>query len=140
MYDALLIPTDGSEVAIDAAEHAYSLGERYDATVRVLSVIEERENVSIVGQRGEKMKTLREHGTDATQRIVDAAFSRDIEAVNAVEIGEPDRMILKYASDNNIDLIVMSTHGRSGGRRFLVGSVTERVIRGGDTPVLTVQR
>ena len=140
MYDELLIPTDGSEVAIDAAKHAYSLGERYGATVHVLSVIEERENASIVGQGGEKMKTLRKHGTEATQRIVDAALSRNIEAVGAVEIGDPDRMILKYASDNDIDMIVMSTHGRSGVRRFLVGSVTERVIRGGDTPVLTVQR
>ena len=49
MYDALLVPTDGSEAATDAAEHAYSLGERYDATVHVLSVIEERESASIVG-------------------------------------------------------------------------------------------
>lgn len=140
MYDVLLVPTDGSEAATDAAEHAYSLGERYGATVHVLSVIEERESASIVGQGDEKLETLREHGTEATQRIVDAALSRDIDAIGAVELGDPDRTILKYAEENDIDMIVMSTHGRSGVGRFLKGSVTEKVIRGGEIPVLAIQR
>lgn len=140
MYDALLVPTDGSEAATDAAEHAYSLSERYDATVHVLSVVEERESASIVGRGEEKLETLREHGTEATQRIVDAALSRDIDAVGAVELGNPDRTILRYAEGNDIDMIVMSTHGRSGVGRFLRGSVTEKVIRGGEIPVLAIQR
>ena len=140
MYDALLVPTDGSEAATDAAEHAYSLGERYDATVHVLSVVEERESASIVGQGHEKLETLRERGTEATRRIVDEALSRDVDAVGAVEVGNPDRTILGYAGDNDVDMIVMSTHGRSGVGRFLMGSVTEQVIRGGEIPVLAIQR
>ena len=86
------------------------------------------------------MESLREHGTEATQRIVDAALSRDVDAVGAVELGNPDRTILRYARDNDIDMIVMSTHGRSGVGRFLRGSVTEKVIRGGEIPVLAIQR
>lgn len=140
MYDALLVPTDGSEAAMDAAAHAYSLGERYDATVHVLSVIEERESASIVGQGNDKLDELHEHGTEATQRIVEEARDRDVEAVGAVEVGNPDRTILDYAEAHDVDMILMSTHGRSGVGRFLKGSVTEQVIRGGDIPVLAVQR
>lgn len=140
MYDALLVPTDGSEAAADAAKHAYSLGERYDATVHVLAVVEQSESASIVGHGGDKLETLRENGTESTARIVEEALSRDVDAVGAVEVGNPDRVILDYATDNDIDVIVMSTHGRSGVGRFLMGSVTERVIRGGDVPVLAVQR
>lgn len=140
MYDAILVPTDGSEAAIDAAAHAYSLAETYDATLHVLSVIEMSESATIVGQGDEKVETLRENGSDSTQRIADEARSRGIDAVGAVEIGNPDRTVLEYANEHDIDLIVMSTHARSGVGRFLKGSVTERVIRDGKTPVLAVQR
>ncbi|SEW26675.1 universal stress protein [Natrinema salifodinae] len=140
MYDALLVPTDGSEAAMDAANHAYSLGERYDATVHVLAVVEKSDSTTIVGQGTEKLETLREEGTDSTRRIVDEALSRDIDAVGAVEIGDPARTILAYADEHDIDLLVMGTHGRSGVGRFLMGSVTERVLRDGAVPVLAVQR
>lgn len=140
MYDAILLPTDGSNTAMDAAKHAYSLGEQYDATVHVLAVVEQSERASIVGQGEEKLETLSEVGSDSTQRLVDEARSRNIDAVGAVEVGNPDRTILTYATEHSIDVIVMGTHGRSGIGRFLRGSVTERVIRDGGVPVLAVQR
>ncbi|SDY08505.1 universal stress protein [Halopenitus persicus] len=140
MYEAILVPTDGSEAAMEAAKHAYSLGERYDATVHVIAVVEQSESASIVGRGDEKLDTLREEGTDSTKRIVEAAQSRDIDAVGAVEVGDPDRAILKYGNEHDIDIIVMSTNARSGVGRFLKGSVTEKVIRDGDIPVLAVQR
>lgn len=140
MYDALLVPTDGSEAALDAAKHAYSLGERYDAEVHVLAVIDEAENASIVGQGKETVDALREHGSNATQQIVEEARSRNIETRSAVEVGNPDRTILDYATTHEIDLITMSTRARSGVSRFLHGSTTESVIRNGDIPVLAIQR
>lgn len=140
MYDAILVPTDGSEAALEAATHAYSLAERYDATVHVIAVVERSESASIVGRGDEKLETLREEGTDSTRRIVEAAESRDIAAVGAVEVGDPDRAILQYAEENDVDLVVMSTNARSGVGRFLRGSTTEKVIRDGEIPVLAVQR
>lgn len=140
MYETILVPTDGSEAATEAAKHAYSLGERYDATVHVLAVVEQSESASIVGRGDEKLETLREEGTDSTRRIVEAAQSRDIDAVGAVEVGDPDRAILEYGNEHGVDIIVMSTNARSGVGRFLRGSVTEKVIRDGDIPVLAVQR
>lgn len=140
MYETILVPTDGSEAAMEAAKHAYSLGERYNATVHVLAVVEQSESASIVGRGDEKLETLREEGTDSTKRLVEEAQSRDIDALGAVEVGDPDRTILKYGNEHDIDLIVMSTNARSGVGRFLRGSVTEKVIRDGDIPVLAVQR
>lgn len=140
MYDDLLVPTDGSEAATDAARHAYSLAERYDATVHVLAVVEQSESASIIGRGDQKLEALQENGTESTQRIVEEALSRDIDATGAVEVGNPDRTILEYAEDHDVDMIVMSTHGRSGVGRFLMGSVTERVIRGGEIPTLAIQR
>ncbi|SEH63408.1 Nucleotide-binding universal stress protein, UspA family [Halopenitus malekzadehii] len=140
MYETILVPTDGSEAAMEAAKHAYSLGERYNATVHVLAVVEQSESASIVGRGDEKLETLREEGTDSTKRLVEEAQSRDIDALGAVEVGDPDRAILKYGNEHDIDLIVMSTNARSGVGRFLRGSVTEKVIRDGDIPVLAVQR
>lgn len=140
MYDEILIPTDGSEAVMAAARHAFSLGERYEATVHVLAVVEQIENASIVGRGDDKLETLAEEGTESTQRIVEEARSRDIDAVGAVEVGDIDRTILMYVDDHNVDVVVMSTHGRSGVGRFLMGSVTEQIIRDGDVPVLAIQR
>ena len=55
-----------------------------------------------------------------------------------VEVGLPDKMIVEKAAAEAVDLIVMSTHGRSGLRRFLIGSVTEKVLRQAACPVLSV--
>lgn len=140
MYETILVPTDGSEAAADAAKHAYSLAERYDATVHVLSVVEQSESASIVGQGEQKLDALREQGSDSTRRIVEEAQSRNVDAVGAIEVGNPDRAILEYADEHDVDVIVMSTHGRSGVGRFLMGSVTEQVIRDGEIPVLAIQR
>jgi nucleotide-binding universal stress UspA family protein len=56
-----------------------------------------------------------------------------------VEIGIPDKMIVEKAAAEGVDMIVMSTHGRTGLRHFLIGSVTEQVIRHATCPVLSVR-
>ena len=57
----------------------------------------------------------------------------------AVVRGRPDEEILGYADENDVDLVVMGTHGRTGLTRYVAGSVTERVLRLSDVPVLTVR-
>ena len=65
--------------------------------------------------------------------IADVRFRREF------LIGSPDRSLVDYADENNIDLIVMSTHGRTGMGRVLMGSVAEAVVRRAPCPVLTIK-
>lgn len=140
MYTDILVPTDGSDASLDAAEHAFSHAERYGATVHVLSVVEEEENTSIVGRGEGTFGALREEGEKAVEEITDSATERGLDVRSAVKVGTPHRVIRDYADEHGVDLIVMSTHGRSGVDRFLMGSVTERVLRVSDVPVLAVKR
>lgn len=139
MYDLIIVPTDGSEAAEDAAAHAVTQAQAHDAGLMFLAVVEmsgaaapESHDSAIEGQRASRQAEV--------DSLVEDANATGIEAEGVVEIGIPSRTILETAADRDADLIIMSTHARSGVGRFLYGSVTERVIRDGGTPVLAVQR
>lgn len=147
MYDAILIPTDGSSAAEKAMPHALDLAGMYDATLHVLYVVDTAaidislgpEQVDRIkeGRFGE-MTELKARANEAVQRIAEPARERDLHVVESVTAGTPHRQIVSYATDHDIDLIVMTSHGRTGVRRMLLGSVTERVVRLAEVPVLVV--
>jgi len=62
-----------------------------------------------------------------------------VSVVTAVRTGAPYERILDYADQEGADMVVMGTHGRTGVDRYLLGSVTEKVVRTADIPVLTVR-
>jgi nucleotide-binding universal stress UspA family protein len=64
---------------------------------------------------------------------------RGIAVRSEVLLGQPAEEIIDYAKDQDADLIVMCTHGRSGLGRWIFGSVTEKVLRGAKTPVLVIR-
>ncbi|GAB6863113.1 universal stress protein [Haloplanus litoreus] len=140
MYDDILIPTDGSEPAAAAFEHACSMAERYDATIHALYVVEtdslahEAPELAIEDLR----ETLRTEGEAILDDLTARATDRGIELTDAIVEGVPENVILEYADEHGIDLLVMGTHGRHGIERYLVGSVTERVVRRSSVPVLVV--
>jgi nucleotide-binding universal stress UspA family protein len=139
MYDTILLPTDGSEATTEAAAHAFSHAERYDATIHVLSVVELASGLGTAGRDEEKLDRRERERTAAAERLV-AETEQDVDATVAVEFGSPARVITTYATDVGADLVVMSTRARSGAGRVLFGSVTEQVVQDGETPVLAVQR
>ncbi|WP_435180785.1 universal stress protein [Halorussus sp. AFM4] len=140
MYDRILFPTDGSRAAESAAPHAFSHAERYDAALHVLHVVDESESAAIVGRAEDPRAALDERTEESMSAIVDEAEERDLRVTAEVRVGTPHRTILSYADERDVDLVVMSTRGRSGVGRVVMGSVTERVVRMGDTPVVAVQR
>ena len=163
MYDTVLYPTDGSDGADAALETARGLAKTYGATVHVLYVAntnhdafglggEPKEHApgmvgdpdggeaGMVGQRvetDEMYAQVEEHG----QAIVDEAASHfdGVETETVVRSGDPHQVILTYADEVGADAIVMGTHGRTGLDRYLIGSVTEKVVRLSDVPVVTVR-
>ncbi|MDS0281375.1 universal stress protein [Haloarcula onubensis] len=169
MYQNVLFPTDGSDGADAALAHAVDIARQYDATLHVLFVAKddfgpsgmvEKEHDGVrrsemVGgeelarERKEASKTgmtsrphdehgaVSEHGRHVVEDA--AAGIDDVAVETAVVPGTPYRAILDYADEHGVDLIVMGTHGRTGLDRYLLGSVTEKVIRTADQPVLTVR-
>ncbi|MFC6755914.1 MULTISPECIES: universal stress protein [Haloarcula] len=169
MYQNILFPTDGSDGAEAALDHAVAHANRYDATLHVLFVakddfgpsgmvekehegVERSEMVGgeeIVRERAAASKTgmtnkppaeggtVREQGLVLVEDVADSVSGVPVET--AVLSGDPSKRIREYADDNDVDLIVMGTHGRTGVDRYLLGSVTEKVVRTADQPVLTVR-
>jgi len=147
MYDTILVPTDGSKVAEKAVEHAIDLAQKYDAKLHALYVVDTdavdiglgTEQVErIKAGKFDEMEELQNRAKKATNAVGEAAAEHGIEVIEDVAAGRPHRSINEYAKKNDIDLIVMGSKGRSGVRRALLGSVTERTLRSTYIPVLVV--
>lgn len=143
MYDRILVPTDGSEGAEPAVDHAIELAAAFDATVHALYVVDTAAFADLDEAAVESdlvTESLTEGGRDAVDRVAERAREAGVEAETMVTRGRPVGTILDYAADHDVDVIVMGTHGRSGLDRLLLGSVTEKVVRKSRIPVLTVRR
>lgn len=147
MYEHILVPTDGSATAQAAVDHALDIAEQYGSEVHALYVADTdavayglgAEQVDRIRQgQFEEMDDLRERAESATGYIVERANDRGLTAHERHAGGKPHRTIADYAEQNGIDLVVMGSHGRSGVRRALLGSVTERTLRSTRVPVLVV--
>ncbi|WP_132058695.1 universal stress protein [Halorussus amylolyticus] len=139
MYERILVPTDGSEGAGAAVERAIDLAKTYDAELHALNVVNVA-TLSVEVNTARIIESLEEQGADATEAVVERAETAGVGDVQtAVVHGIPHGAILEYVEDHDIDLVVMGTHGRSGLDRYLLGSVTEKVVRKSDVPVLTVR-
>ena len=147
MYERILIPTDGSEVAEAAIEQAVDIAEKYGAELHALYVIDTdavsyslgSEQVDRLQQgKFDEVTELKEKAAAATESVRTQAKPHGIDVIEHHAGGRPHRLIADYADEHDIDLIVMGSHGRSGVRRALLGSVTERTLRSTHTPVLVV--
>jgi len=139
MYDRILVPTDGSDQP-SVVEQALNVAELADAEVHVLYVVDEKalDYQPSESGREETRSARREEGQKAIADITEQAEARDLEVVTAIEEGSPAETIVGYAEDEAVDMVVMGTHGRSGVDRYVLGSVTEQVVRRSEVPVLTV--
>jgi nucleotide-binding universal stress UspA family protein len=141
MYDTVLVPSDGSEHAVRAAEHGTYLARAFDATVHLLHVVDVQAAAGIFDAGGvdaafvERLEAEGEAALDAVE-----AVAGDADRVRTASVrGDPSGSILEYADEHGVDLIAMGTHGRTGLGRYVAGSVTERVVRLAEVPVLTVR-
>jgi len=134
MFDNVLIPTDGSDCAQAAVGYAADLATRYNARVHALCVADSRtlENAPHYDQ-------IEQEREEIAERTCNDLSVSGVPVERTVRTDIPHKAILRYATEQDIDLIVMGTHGRTGVERYLLGSVTEKVVRLSDVPVLTVK-
>jgi len=140
MYDDVLIPTDGSPESERAAEEGIELAASLGADVHVIAVVDAELVASTTYTTGAAKNEERMHdeAEENAAEVAERARERGLEAHEVVETGIPAEKIVEYA-DENADVTVMGTHGRSGVRRFLLGSVTDNVVRTASDPVVTVR-
>ena len=135
MYERVLVPTDGSGPATAALEYAGAIGAAEGATVHVLHV----------DDSGTHAETTAAADGQAARETTVVADGRDwvenagASAVTAVRSGTPRDEILAYAEEEDVDAIVVGTHGRHGAERLLFGSVAEGVVRDSGVPVIVLR-
>jgi len=139
----ILLPTDFSNYSAAATKYACELATKFDAELHLLHTLE----LHLASTPGFGMglalpKYIHESKTAAEKSlagVLDPKWSAGRTVIQAVVEGLPKVEIIQYARKHEIDLIVLSTHGRTGLSHVLMGSVAETVVRTAPCPVLTVR-
>ncbi len=153
MFTRILVPLDGSELAEKALPLAEGIARASGGTVHLLHVVsrlpvleasrasgfETAQTIEISLETARRQVQAQvERGREYLGRVAGRLEASGLTVATAVREGAADEQIVAYAREQHIELVVMSTHGYSGLRRFFVGSVTDRVVRSGEVPVLVV--
>lgn len=142
MYTRILTPLDGSSLAERAVIHAVEIARGTGAEVIFLQVVHDPIADAPEAGQAEESKALTETAAAAAAYLHGVAASVAEQGVKArcvVLEGEPAAVILGFAHKENVDAIVMSTHGRSGLSRLVMGSVAESVALATKRPVMLVK-
>jgi nucleotide-binding universal stress UspA family protein len=142
MYKKILVPLDGSKLSEHALDHLSEfLTSSSDTGVVLLRVVEPLTVLYAGGSAAtvvtqEAQKQLEADAAAYLNKIESRLKRKKLSVETAVILGIPADVILDFASQHKVDLIIMSTHGRSGISRWFFGSVAEKVIRHSTVPVL----
>lgn len=140
----ILIPTDGSDCSMRAAEYGVEIARRLGAKITVVYVIDtvvldEEYAFFKEDEREEIERKLKQAGQRYIDYVHGLAEKEGVKADFLLAKGIPFEQVVHLAEESNIDLIVMGSHGRRGTERILIGSVAERVIEYSSCPVLVVK-
>lgn len=138
----VLVPVDNSPQATEARTYAFENFSNADLIfLHVIDPIEAGYSapVSIPGHSEEWYEAAKEDAESLFDEVEEQANEIGVAVTTETEIGRPARIIVEYATDKDIDQIVMGSHGRSGVSRILLGSVAETVVRRSPVPVTVVR-
>ncbi len=147
MYQKILLPTDGSENAKRAGKHALWIAELGSSDIIVLNVVDMYypKMPALPNFRRELYNELREEGQKAVEDFKEdleenqcKGTCKNVNLTTKIKEGKPYDAILETIKEEDVDLVVMGASGRHGLERYLLGSVTERVLREAKCPVLVV--
>jgi nucleotide-binding universal stress UspA family protein len=142
MYKRVLLPLDGSELAEVVFSYATQLAARMGMDLVLLHVADPHERDLIPLHRAyveRAAETLRREAEELQKKTGIEPKSGGVTARGEIAVGHPGEQILECAVRHNIDLILLSTHGRSGIRRWALGSIADKILRASDVPVWLVR-
>ena len=142
-FKRIICPTDFSEPAKVALDAATMLVNKFDAELHLVHVVPPVPIASVHAPSPAfdvegYYRELVNSAKDRLKKLVDTALPDKLEPRQTVVQGDPASEIVRIAHDEDADLIVMSTHGESGFRRFVFGSVAQKTIQLAERPVLAV--
>jgi nucleotide-binding universal stress UspA family protein len=134
MYDRILVPLDGSDLARAILPRVQAMAAAHGSEVVLLQVLPES------GVLPKTAAKERQEAEDYLMEVEQALLKEGVKAVHTIRHGsDVAAEIADYAEVNDIDLIAMSTHGRGGISRWVLGSVASKVLRGTTKPILLVR-
>lgn len=143
LFHHLLIPTDGSEASIQAAQVAFRIARVLSSQVTLLYVVDTTVLNEVMRHANhsaaETHQEFRHSGRQYLHYLERLASEAGVPVTRELREGEPHEQIVAAADAYHVDLIVMGHVGRRGPRRILIGSVTERVLEFAHCPVLVVK-
>jgi len=139
----ILCPTDFSEASYKGLKAADELAAEFSAEIILLFTITPFPDIPGSSPPAsfdlpEILESIESSAGREITKIRDEHLSAATSVREAVIVGDPAIEIVKLAAEENVDVIVMSTHGQSGWKRLVTGSVAEKVVRMAQCPVLTV--
>jgi nucleotide-binding universal stress UspA family protein len=142
MYKRILVPLDGSTLAEQALPHALNIAQGEDSALNLVRVALDQPFLASKGggevYPDEILIQDRAAAGSYLEGVQADVQAKGASASTQVLAGPVAECIVDYAKEHQIDLIVMSTHGRSGPSRWVNGSVAEKVLHGSHCPVLIV--
>ena len=138
----MLVPLDASELSVASFPYAKEIAARLGLEVLLFHVCksEERESVSLQQAEIErKAEIVKRQSEEVGEKIGVEAGGKEVQVLGKVAAGSAAEEIIRYTEENDIDLILMATHSRSGIKRLVVGSVTEKVLRTTNVPIWLVR-
>lgn len=146
MYKKILLPIDGSRNSERAIKHATRLAIDEDAEIIILYVLDHKRLTSLPEDALEdkELADYEKHGEVVTQRVAETInemakeSNKTIKTEKLVVEGNPAIIITKATQKKDIDIIVIANSGKSFIDRFLIGSITERIIRDSTVPVVVI--
>lgn len=132
MYQRIILPTDGSELAMEGVNEGLKLASKLDIPVTAIHVIE----IGDIGISSETKKELEKSAKGILRGVKDAA-EEEVKIETKVFKGTPYKKISEYAEEE--DAIFISSHGSSGFRDLFMGSTTQRLLKNADCTVAVVR-
>jgi nucleotide-binding universal stress UspA family protein len=138
----ILVPTDFSEPSMEALDMAIAFAQRFGASMTLFHAHEMPTYVfpdAVMPVTPQVVSQLEQSSKAELDRIAERVRAAGITVDTVATVGPNDVEICRYADQIGADLIIMGTHGRTGLRHALLGSVAEKVVRRAPCPVLTVR-
>ena len=145
---AILWPTDASEPSMIALETAIELAENFKAKLYALQVVNQLPSIPEAGYPTATIytgfdvskyeKQLLKSSQEILNKIVEQKVPKTVQVETHVELGTAEKVIVNYAREKNVGLIVMATHGRTGVAHLMLGSIAAKTIRNSTVPVLAI--